>query len=77
MHRKLLVLSFLLIDECSVVIQRIGISMCVVSGIVCIVHGTVCLVHPIWCMGHDTVCRVVFAVLDVGKKCIACCWECM
>ena len=55
----LLVLSFLLIDECSAVIQRARISVCTIYSVVCIVHGIVCVVHPLWCMDHDAMCQVV------------------
>ena len=48
----LLTLSFPLIDECSLVIQRIGIF-------VCTIYSAVCIVHPIWCMDHDAVCHGV------------------
>ena len=55
----LLALSFPLIDECSAVIQRIGIFVCTIYNAVCIVHGVVCVVHPIWCMDHDAMCHGV------------------
>ena len=55
----MLKLSFPLIDECSIVIQRARISMCTIYSAVCIVHGVVCVVHPIWCMGHDAVSYVL------------------
>ena len=54
-----LVLSLPLVNECSAVIQKIGISVCIVYSVVCIVHGIVCFMHPIWCLGHDIVCHVV------------------
>ena len=56
----LLVLSFPLVNECNVVMQKIGIFVCTVYSVVCIVHGIVCLVHPVWCMGHNAMCHVVF-----------------
>ena len=55
----LLKLSFPLIDECSIVMQRTRISMCTIYSVVCLVHGVVCVVHPVWCMGHDVVCHAV------------------
>ena len=63
----LLALSFPLIDECSTVIQRTGISMCTIYSVVCIVHGVVCVVHPVWCMGHD-VCAMLFCCTGIGKE---------
>lgn len=70
-------LSFPLVDECSVVIQRTGFSVCTVYGAMCIVHGTMCLVHPVWCMGNDAVSNVALLNWVFGRMCIACCCECI
>ena len=55
----LLVLSFPLIDECSVVIQRARIFVGIVYSAKCIARGIVCLVHLVWCMGHDAMCHAI------------------